>query len=93
MTPAEKLTALAQFHASTCEFFAAGVRMRHPEYTEDQVRREVRASILYGATLGPTPTTSNLWSGRKSPTASPGPWQQESTVTSERRMTSTWFSC
>ena len=50
MTPAEKLTALAQFHASTCEFFASGVRMRHPEYTEDQVRREVRASILYGAT-------------------------------------------
>jgi hypothetical protein len=48
MSPAEKLDRLAQLHASACALFEAGVRMRHPEWSEDEVRCEVRASLLYG---------------------------------------------
>jgi hypothetical protein len=48
MTPAEKLDALAELYASACAIYAAGVRKRHPEYTEEEVQREVRATILYG---------------------------------------------
>jgi hypothetical protein len=48
MTPAQKLDALAQLYASACAIYAAGVRMRHPEYSDEEVQREVRATILYG---------------------------------------------
>ena len=48
MTPAEKLDRMAELHAGACALFAAGVRMRHPDWSEEEVRREVRAAILYG---------------------------------------------
>ena len=48
MTPAEKLDRMAQLHASARALFEAGIRMRHPEWNEDEVRREVRANLLCG---------------------------------------------
>ncbi|EDY19890.1 hypothetical protein CfE428DRAFT_2479 [Chthoniobacter flavus Ellin428] len=48
MTPAEKLDRMAALYESTQQFFAAGVRMRHPDWSEEQIKREVRDSILYG---------------------------------------------
>jgi hypothetical protein len=48
MTPAEKLDRMAQLYESAQQFFAAGVRMRHPDWSEEQIKRAVRDSILYG---------------------------------------------
>ena len=48
MSVAEKLDRMASLHECGCALLAAGIRMRHPEWSEEEVRREVRASILYG---------------------------------------------
>lgn len=49
MTPAEKLDALAQLCRSARSFLVAGIRMRHPEWTAEEIEREARDIILYGA--------------------------------------------
>jgi len=48
MSVAEKLDRMAKLHACGCALREAGIRMRHPEWSEEQVRAEVRAGILYG---------------------------------------------
>ena len=48
MTFAEKLDALAQLYWSGREWMAAGTRMRHPNWSEEEVQREVRLRMLYG---------------------------------------------
>ena len=48
MTVAEKLDGLAQMYRMARALTAAGTRMRHPEWSEEEVEREVRERILYG---------------------------------------------
>ena len=48
MSPAEKLDRMADLYQCACAFHEAGIRMRHPEWTDEEVRRELRESILYG---------------------------------------------
>jgi hypothetical protein len=48
MTPAEKLDRMANLYESAQQFFAAGVRMRHPDWSEEAAKRAVRDSVLYG---------------------------------------------
>ena len=48
MTPAEKLDAMAQLWAAARELTRSGIRTRHPDWTEEQVARELRDRTLYG---------------------------------------------
>lgn len=50
MSFAEKLDDLAQLYWAAREAAASGARMRHPEWSEEQIEREVRERMLYGAT-------------------------------------------
>src|SRR4051812_18451148 len=43
MSVAEKLDRMAELHACGCALLEAGIRMRHPEWSAEQVREEVRA--------------------------------------------------
>jgi len=48
MSVAEKLDRMAELHECGRALRAAGIRMRHPEWSEEQINREVRAAVLYG---------------------------------------------
>ena len=48
MTVAQKLDQLAEMYRFCRELTATGVRMRHPDWNEEQVEREVREHMLYG---------------------------------------------
>lgn len=48
MTAAQKLDRLAEMYRVARTLMVAGSRMRHPEWSEEQVEREVRARMLYG---------------------------------------------
>ena len=48
MSVAEKLDRMAKLHECGRALLEAGIRMRHPEWSEEQVRAEVRAGMLYG---------------------------------------------
>lgn len=48
MSVAEKLDRLAQLHESGRALLAAGIRMRHPEWSEQEVQHEVRERLKYG---------------------------------------------
>ena len=50
MSVAEKLDDMARLYWVARELVATGVRMRHPEWSEEQVEREVRERMLYGVT-------------------------------------------
>jgi hypothetical protein len=50
MTPAQKLKAAELLYDSARRLKAAAVRARHPEWTEDDVKRAVREAFLYGRT-------------------------------------------
>jgi hypothetical protein len=50
MTPAEKIDRIAAFWKGTREMMAAGIRMRHPGWTEERVAAEMRRQTLYGVT-------------------------------------------
>ena len=48
MTVAEKLDDLAQMYQFARQLTATGVRMRHPDWSAEEVEREVREHMLYG---------------------------------------------
>lgn len=48
MTPAEKLDRLAEMYRLARTLMAAGARMRHPEWSQEEIEREVRERMLYG---------------------------------------------
>lgn len=48
MTVAQKLDALAQMYRFGRSLMAAGVRMRHPDWDDEAVERQVREQLLYG---------------------------------------------
>lgn len=47
MSPAEKLERIAAFQLSLLGLLKAGIRSRHPEWTEEEVASEVRERMLY----------------------------------------------
>ncbi len=47
MTPAEKLHLAARFARDARRLKAAGLRMLHPDWTDDQIARAVREAFLY----------------------------------------------
>lgn len=49
MTVAQKLDALAKMYRVAQTMASAGVRMRHPDWDDEAVKREVRELMLYGA--------------------------------------------
>jgi hypothetical protein len=48
MTVAQKLDALAEMYYLSRSITAAGIRMRHPDWDDEAVEREVREMMLYG---------------------------------------------
>lgn len=48
MTVAQKLDALAQMYQMGRALAVAGVRMRHPDWDDEAVERQVREQMLYG---------------------------------------------
>jgi hypothetical protein len=48
MSPAEKLDALAEMYRLGRSLLATGIRMRHPDWDEAAVERDVRERMLYG---------------------------------------------
>lgn len=48
MTVAQKLDQLAGMYKMAREMMAAGTRMRHPEWSDEEIEREVRERMLYG---------------------------------------------
>jgi hypothetical protein len=50
MTPAEKLDGMARLYWEAREILEAGIRMRHPDWTDQDVADEVRMRMLYGTT-------------------------------------------
>lgn len=50
MTPEEKIERLAAFWRGSRAMMAAGIRHRHPEWTDEQVAGDVRRQMLYGVT-------------------------------------------
>lgn len=49
MTPEQKLRAAGNLYWSARTFCAAGVRMRHPDWDETLVQREVSRLFLYAS--------------------------------------------
>lgn len=47
MTPEQKLRAANKLYWTARELKAAGLRMQHPEWTEEQVQAEVREIFFY----------------------------------------------
>jgi hypothetical protein len=47
MTPAQKLKTAEQLYWSARELKAAGLRMQHPDWTEEEIERAVREAFLY----------------------------------------------
>ena len=50
MTPSERLAITGRAHRTARRLVAAGVRNRHPDWTEEQVNREVARRMRGGAT-------------------------------------------
>lgn len=50
MTPEQKMLVAEQMHWDARKLKAAGFRMQHPDWTEDEVQAAVREMILYGRT-------------------------------------------
>ncbi|MEW5851753.1 MAG: hypothetical protein AB2A00_23390 [Myxococcota bacterium] len=47
LTPAQKLRAVLQLRESAMELKAAWFRLQHPEWSEEQVRHEVRKVFMH----------------------------------------------
>ncbi|MBX7258431.1 MAG: hypothetical protein K1Y02_18860 [Candidatus Hydrogenedentes bacterium] len=47
MTPEQKLATAQRLYDSARELKAAGFRMQHPDWTEEQVQAAVRKAFLY----------------------------------------------
>jgi hypothetical protein len=50
MTPAQRVAATAQAHRTARALVAAGVRHQHPDWTDEQIAREVARRMRGGAT-------------------------------------------
>jgi len=50
MTPAQKLDAMQRIYNTARELKAAGLRMQHPDWTEDQIEAALREAFLYART-------------------------------------------
>jgi hypothetical protein len=50
MTPAQKLQMVADLYHAGIRLKVAGLRMAHPEWSEQQLEREARRSLLYAGT-------------------------------------------
>ena len=50
MTPAQKLEMVAALYRAGIELKMAGLRSAHPEWSEQQLEREARRSLLYAGT-------------------------------------------
>ena len=48
MSVAQKLDRLAELCACATTMLVAGIRMRHPDWSEKQIEQEVRERMLYG---------------------------------------------
>ena len=50
MTPAEKLRAAERLYRSAWDLKAASLRARHPDWSEERIRAEVREIFLHSRT-------------------------------------------
>ena len=50
MTPAQKLERVAQLYHAGIQLKAAGLRLQHPDWPQDQLEREARRSLLHAGT-------------------------------------------
>ena len=50
MSPAQKLRLVADLYAAGIRLKAAGLRLAHPHWSEEQAQREARRSLLYAGT-------------------------------------------
>ena len=50
MTPERKLRIADELYQTAWALKTAGIRMRHPDWSEEQVRRAVRDVFLHGRT-------------------------------------------
>ena len=47
MSPAAKLKMVCELYATGVRLKAAGLRLAHPDWTQEQLEREARRSLLY----------------------------------------------
>ncbi len=50
MTPAQKLDAMQRIYNTARDLKAAGLRMQHPDWSDDQINAAVREAFLYART-------------------------------------------
>ncbi|MCL4694530.1 MAG: hypothetical protein KJ060_18725 [Candidatus Hydrogenedentes bacterium] len=50
VTPAQKLDAMQRIYNMARELKAAGLRMQHPDWSDDQINVAVREAFLYART-------------------------------------------
>ena len=50
MSPAGKLQMVCDLYAAGIRLRAAGLRMAHPDWTQEQLEREARRSLLHAGT-------------------------------------------
>ena len=50
MTPAEKLRMVADLYEAGVRLRMAGLRMAHPDWTDERLEHEARRSLLYAGT-------------------------------------------
>lgn len=50
MTPAQKLDAMQRIYNTARDLKAAGLRLHHPDWTEDQIEAALREAFLYART-------------------------------------------
>jgi hypothetical protein len=50
MTPAEKLRRVADPYGTGIQLRMAGLRLAHPDWTEERLEREARRSLLHAGT-------------------------------------------
>ena len=50
MTPAQKLQMVADLYHAGIQLKVAGLRMNHPDWTEERLDREARRSLLHAGT-------------------------------------------
>jgi hypothetical protein len=50
MSPAKKLQMIADLYRAGIRLRAAGLRLKHPDWTQEQLEREARRSLLHAGT-------------------------------------------
>jgi hypothetical protein len=50
MTPAEKLKMVADMYETGIQLRVAGLRLAHPDWSDERLEREARRSLLYAGT-------------------------------------------